>query len=81
MIRKEECSVGTAAASKATTKAWAGVGGLVLLFLASVAYVSLGGPFANEGSPIFEPETTIAAVALKATNADIALQIGNGSGR
>jgi hypothetical protein len=81
MNRKEECLVGTVAPPKATTKAWAGVGSLVLLFLASIAYVSLGGPFANDGSPIFEPETTIAAVALNATNADIALQMGKGGGR
>jgi hypothetical protein len=55
---------GIHATLKAATEAWAGPGILILLFLASLAYVAFGGTLALEASPVPEPETSIAGVTV-----------------
>jgi hypothetical protein len=60
---------GMRATLKAAMEAWAGHGVLVLLFVASVAYVAFGGTLALEASPVPEEETPIAAVAPEPADA------------
>jgi hypothetical protein len=48
------------ATRKGTIKAWAGFSVLLLLCLASLAYVALGGPLALEASPMSAVDTTMA---------------------
>ena len=45
------------------------LGGLLLLFLASLAYVVFGGAFALEASPLAEADARIAAVAVPTADA------------
>jgi hypothetical protein len=54
---------GMRATLKSAMTGGTGLGVLVLLFLASLAYVALGGTFALEASPVPESETSIAALA------------------
>jgi hypothetical protein len=42
-----------------------GLAALVLLYIASLSYVALGGPLALEASPIAEPAISMADVAIK----------------
>ena len=55
---------GAGATLKAGMTGVAGLVVLVLLFLASLAYVALGGALALEASPVPEPETSIAGVTV-----------------
>lgn len=71
---------GIHATLKAATAAWAGPGILILLFLASLAYVAFGGTLALEASPLPEPETSIAEVAVITADAGGALRRENRSG-
>jgi hypothetical protein len=81
MNSKVVYSVGTSATLKATTTMWPELGGLIVLFLASIVYVASGGPFLHDASPILEPEASFEVAALTAANADIAPPAGSGSGR
>ena len=64
---------GKRAALEAAMKAWTGPGILILLFLASLAYVAFGGTIALEASPLPEPETAIAEAAVITADAGGAL--------
>ena len=56
---------GMRATRKVAIEAWAGSGVLVLLFLASLAYVAFGGTLALEAPPIPEAEASAAAVTAE----------------
>jgi hypothetical protein len=71
---------GIHATLKAATEAWAGPGILILLFLASLAYVAFGGTLALEASPVFEPETPIAELAVITADTGGALRRENLAG-
>lgn len=68
---------GIHATLKAATAAWAGPGILILLFLASLAYIAVGGTLALEASPVPEPETSIAEAALMTADAGGSLRREN----
>jgi hypothetical protein len=53
----------------AVIKPWEGLGGLMLLFLASLAYVVSGGAFAPDPSPLPQADTRIAAMAMPTAGA------------
>ena len=59
----------TGAALKSAMPGSAGLVALVLLFLASMSYVALGGTLALEASPIPDAEMSIAGAAVVAANA------------
>lgn len=59
---------GKDATPKAAKVGWAGLGILILLFLASLAYVAFGGTLAFEASS-GQPETSIATDAAKSADA------------
>jgi hypothetical protein len=58
-----------------TLKAWAGPGILIILFVASLAYVVFGGTLALEASPVPEPDVSIAESALITVDAGRAPRI------
>jgi hypothetical protein len=60
---------GAGATLKAGMTGVAGVVVLVLLFLASLAYVALGGTLALEASPVPEPEATDTPAAMRQVSA------------
>ena len=72
---------GIHATLKATMAAWAGSVALVLLFVASLAYVAFGGTLALEASPLADPETATAVVAAKMADVGGALRKENESPR
>ena len=55
-------------------KAWTAPGLLILLFLASLAYVAFGGTLALEASPAPDPGTSMAEVAVVTADASGALR-------
>jgi hypothetical protein len=42
-----------------------GMAALVVLYIASLSYIALGGPLALEASPIAEPAVSMADIAVK----------------
>jgi hypothetical protein len=79
---KEDASAATRrdrprATREAALKTWAGTGVLVVLFVASVAYVAFGGTLASEPTPI--PEAAVAAAAVTAGLADVGGALGKES--
>jgi hypothetical protein len=72
---------GTGAALKTAMTGRAGLTVLVLLFLASLAYVAAGGTLAPEPSPIPEPASSMAELAALAAGASNAGRSEKLSGR
>jgi hypothetical protein len=60
---------GTTEMPEGAMAAWVGCGVLLLLIVASVAYVAFGGTIAFEASPLPEAATSMAAVAAEPVDA------------